>query len=66
MPPITVRKEIVDRVLLRRGRYHLFDDLDPAHTALLVIDMQSAFCAPGGPAEVPTSCGIVEPINKLT
>jgi len=66
MPPITVRKEIVDRVLLRRGRYHLFDDLDPARTALLVIDMQSAFCAPGGPAEVPTSCRIVEPINKLT
>ena len=28
--------------------------------------MQSAFCAPGGPAEVPTSSGIVEPINGLT
>jgi hypothetical protein len=52
--------------LLRRGRSHLFDDLDPAHTALVVIDMQSAFCAPGGPAEVVTSCRIFEPINKLT
>jgi ureidoacrylate peracid hydrolase len=33
---------------------------------LIVIDMQSTFCAPGGPAEVPASRGIVEPINRLT
>ena len=50
----------------RRGRYHLFDRLDPARTALVVIDMQTAFCAPGAPAEVPASRGIVEPINGLT
>jgi ureidoacrylate peracid hydrolase len=66
MHSITVRKEIVDRVLQRRGRYHLFDRLDPARTALIVIDMQSTFCAPGGPAEVPASRGIVAPINRLT
>jgi len=60
MHPVTVRKEIVDRVLKRRGRYHLFDRLDPARTALVVIDMQTAFCAPGGPAEVPVSRDIVE------
>jgi ureidoacrylate peracid hydrolase len=66
MHSVSVRKEIVDRVLQRRGRYHLFDSLDPARTALVVIDMQSAFCARGGPAEVPTSRGIVTPINRLT
>jgi ureidoacrylate peracid hydrolase len=66
MHAVTVRKEIVDRVLQRRGRYHLFDRLDPRRTALVVIDMQSAFCAPGGPAEVPASRGIVAPINTLT
>lgn len=66
MHSVTVRKEIVNRVLQRRGRYHLFDRLDPARTALVVIDMQSAFCAPGGPAEVPSSRGIVDPINRLT
>jgi ureidoacrylate peracid hydrolase len=66
MHSVTVRKEIVDRVLKRRGRYHLFDRLDPARTALVVIDMQTAFCAPGGPAEVPASRDIVEPINTLT
>lgn len=66
MHPITVRNEIAERVLKRRGRYHLFDRLDPNRTALIVIDMQSTFCAPGSPAEVPESRGIVEPINKLT
>jgi ureidoacrylate peracid hydrolase len=66
MHSVTVRKEIADRVLQRRGRYHLFDRLDPSRTALIVIDMQSAFCAPGAPAEVPAACGIVAPINALT
>jgi ureidoacrylate peracid hydrolase len=66
MHQVTVRKEIVDRVLQRRGRYHLFDQLNPRRTALAVIDMQGTFCAPGGPAEVASSRGIVEPINTLT
>jgi ureidoacrylate peracid hydrolase len=66
MHRVTVRKEIADRVLQRRGRYHLFDRLDPARTALVVIDMQGTFCAPGSPAEVPASREIVDPINKLT
>ncbi len=66
MHQVTIRKEIVDRVLQRRGRYHLFDWLDPRRTALAIIDMQSTFCAPGGPAEVAAARGIVEPINKLT
>jgi ureidoacrylate peracid hydrolase len=65
MHRVSVRKEIVDRVLQRRGRYHVYDRLVPARTALVVIDMQTAFCAPGAPAEVPASRGIVEPINRL-
>jgi len=63
---ITIRKEIADRVLQRRGRYHLFDRLDPARTALVAIDMQNTFCAPGAPAEVPAAREIVAPINALT
>jgi len=64
--PVTIRKEIADRVLARRGRYHLFDRLDPARTALVAIDMQNTFCAPGAPADVPAARGIVEPLNALT
>jgi len=60
-----IRKEIVDRVLARRGRLHLFDSLDPKRSALLVIDMQNAFVAAGAPIEVPAARAIVAPINRL-
>ena len=60
-----ISKEIVERVVARRGRLHLFDALDPKKSALLVIDMQNAFVAPGAPVEVPAARAIVEPINQL-
>ena len=50
-----IRQEIIDRVLDRRGHLHLFDRLEPNETALVVIDMQPTFVAPGSPAEVPAS-----------
>lgn len=66
MHDVDVRPDIVERVLARRGRYHLFDNLDPRKTALVVVDMQGTFVAHGSPAEVPTARGIVENINNLT
>jgi ureidoacrylate peracid hydrolase len=66
MHNVSIRQEIIDRVVARRGRLHWFDTLDPKRTALVVIDMQGTFCAPGGPAEVAVSRTIVDPINKLT
>jgi ureidoacrylate peracid hydrolase len=65
MHNVDIRKEIVDRVLARRKRYHLFDRLDPAKTALIVIDMQNAFIEPGSPAEVPAARDIIAIINRL-
>lgn len=65
MHKVEIRREIVERVLARRGRLHLFDSLDPKRTALVVIDMQNAFVAPGAPMEVPAARGIVAPINRL-
>ena len=62
----SIRQEIIDRVIARRGRLHWFDTLDPHKSALVVIDMQAAFCAPGSPAEVAVSREIVAPINQLT
>jgi ureidoacrylate peracid hydrolase len=52
--------------MLRRKKYHWFDQLDSSKTALIVIDMQSTFCEPGSPAEVSQSRGIVNPINNLS
>jgi ureidoacrylate peracid hydrolase len=66
MHKVEIRREIVERVLARRGRLHLHDSLDPKRTALLVIDMQNAFVAPGAPIEVPAARDIVAPINRLT
>jgi ureidoacrylate peracid hydrolase len=66
MHGVEIRPEIVERVLARRGRLHLYDSLDPKRTALLVIDMQNAFVAPGAPIEVPAARAIVAPLNRLT
>ena len=65
MHKVTIRQEIIDRVLARRGRHHLFDSLDPQRTALLVIDMQNMFCEKGAPAEVVASRGICDNITRL-
>ena len=47
MHKIAISQSIVDRVIARRGREHIHDDLDPARTALVVVDMQNAFMLPG-------------------
>lgn len=65
MHKIGIRDEIVQRVMARRGRLHLFDRIDAPRTALVVIDMQGTFCDEGGPAEVPLSREIVGSINRL-
>lgn len=60
-----ISQHIIDRVIARRGRLHLFDRIDAKRTAMVVIDMQKTFCEPGAPAEVPASRTIIEPINRL-
>lgn len=60
-----IRPHIVERVMARRGKLHLFDTLDPQRTALVVVDMQMSFVAPGAPVEVPAARGIVAPVNRL-
>lgn len=65
MHNVQIRQEIIDRVLERRGKFHVFDSFEAAKTAFVIIDMQPTFVAPGSPAEVPSSRGIVENINVL-
>lgn len=60
-----IRQHIIDRVIARRGKLRIFEQLPAARTALIVIDMQGTFCAPGAPAEVPLSRELVDPINRL-
>lgn len=65
MHDLDVRPHIVDRVMARRGRYHLYERIDPKRAAFVVIDMINMFMEPGAPAEVPASRGIVGNINRL-
>jgi ureidoacrylate peracid hydrolase len=51
-----IRQEIVERVLARRGRLHLFETFAPAETALIVIDMQNTFVAHGAVRRRAISC----------
>jgi len=65
MHPSDLPHEIVERVCARRGRLHPFARLSASRTALVVIDMQNAFCAPGAAIEVPVARSIVRNINRL-
>ena len=49
MHKIEIPSWAVERALARRGRLHPFDELDPARTALVVVDLQNGFMAPGQP-----------------
>lgn len=66
MHVIDIPDRIIERGIARRGRRHVFESLDPARTALLVIDMQNCFLEPGfSVIEVPASRDIVPEINRL-
>jgi len=47
MHKVAIPQTIVDRVIARRGKEHVFDDFDPARTALIVVDLQNGFMMPG-------------------
>lgn len=65
MHPVTLPEEIRERLLARRGRLHVYDRLDPARTALVIVDMQNLFCAEGALIEVPVAREIVPAINRI-
>ena len=56
---------VKERLLRIRGDLRIFKDLDPAKTALVIIDMQNAFLEPNGPIPVASAQEIVEPINRM-
>lgn len=56
---------MVDAIIGVRGRLDVIDELDPSTTALVVIDMQNFFVAPGAALEVAAAREIVPNINRL-
>lgn len=65
MHPYRIPEALAARLATRRGRVHPFESLSAQRTALVVIDMQNAFCAAGMPLEVPAARGIGANINAL-
>jgi ureidoacrylate peracid hydrolase len=66
MHRLSIPQSVVDRVIARRGREHVYEDLVPSRTALIVVDMQNAFMLPGvAHALCPMAEKIVPNINRL-
>ncbi len=65
MHKTAIPQSVVDRVIARRGREHIHDDLDPSRTALVVVDMQNFFMADGQLAACPEARTVVPNVNRL-
>ena len=66
MHKVKLSPDMVARVTKRRGgKLHAIDRLDPAKTALIVIDMQNVWVKKGMPAYTPYCEAIVPNINRL-
>src|SRR3954471_18132309 len=66
MHTLSIPQSVVDRVVARRGREHVYESLVPAKTALVVVDMQNAFMLPGVAHSLcPMAEKIVPNINRL-
>ena len=66
MHKIALPQAAIDRVLKRRKSLHVFNDIDPARTAHVVVDLQNGFMAQGQPAEVPAARDIVPNVNRIS
>ena len=66
MHDFTMPQWAIDRVMQRRGKLHVHDNMDPRRTALIVVDLQNGFMVPAyTPLPVKTSLATVPNVNRL-
>ena len=65
MHPYSPPDDVRQRVLRRKGRPISLEAIDCGRAALVVVDMQNYFVAPGFPQEVPVARAIVPNINRV-
>jgi ureidoacrylate peracid hydrolase len=66
MHNVAIPQSVIDAVVRSRGREHVFDRLDPAKTALIVVDMQNGFMMKGvAHALCEQAVEIVPNVNRL-
>jgi ureidoacrylate peracid hydrolase len=64
---VSIPEEVFQRSRRLRGdREHIFEAIDPARTAHIVVDLQNGFMSPGAPVEVPTAREIVPNVNRIS
>lgn len=61
--PFEMPAYVIERVMAKRGRLHVFETLDPAKTAFAIMDMQNAFVK--GKVKAETALAIMPAINRL-
>ena len=66
MHKIDIPAEILARAIRARGREQVFETIDPARTAHIVVDLQNGFMAEGAPVEVPIAREIVPAVNRIS
>src|SRR6516165_1542565 len=66
MHNIDIPQWATDIAMDRRGKAHIYADLDPCKTALIVVDLQNGFMIEDvAVAYVPTAVEIVPNVNRL-
>ena len=66
MHKVSIPQSVVERVIAHRGKEHVYEDIAPGKTALVVVDMQNAFLMPGvAHVLVKDGTDIVPNINRL-
>ena len=66
MHKINIPAYVDERSLQRRGRVNVFDSVDPARTAHVVVDLQNGFMAPGAASEIDIAREIVPNVNSIS
>ena len=64
-PETGLPQALLDELAARRGRRHVYAEIVPRKTALVVVDMQNFFVAEDGYSYVADAAGIVPAINSL-
>ncbi len=65
MHKVEFSEQVLARIARRRSKLHMYEELDAARTALVVVDMQTAFVAKEAAAEIPVAREIIPNINAL-
>jgi ureidoacrylate peracid hydrolase len=65
MHKIEMSPEVLDRIKGLRNSFHIFDKLDPARTAHIIVDLQNGFMEPGATVELPVARDIVPNVNDI-